>query len=154
MKVFQRIRLPLKVQVCGDTYLSHEIYEKNSRYIWQVKILATTKPTILSQNLCCRYSKQHKVMDASIRLCDEFQSEKYSMAFLWNPWNILTRIRRRKKKITVRTLQVGTIKSLLVPNCSMSWTSLMDLVVILQRLLTNEYYDVVRLLCRSVYKLR
>ena len=35
-------------------YLSHEIYGKNNWYVFQVKISAATKLTVLSQNLCCR----------------------------------------------------------------------------------------------------
>ena len=35
-------------------YLSHEIYGKNNWYVWQVKISAATKLTILSQSLCCK----------------------------------------------------------------------------------------------------
>ena len=53
------------------------------------EISAATKPTVLSQNLCCMQSKQHKVTDASFRLYGGFQAEKYLMAFLWNPWNVL-----------------------------------------------------------------
>ena len=35
-------------------YLSHEIYGKKNWYVWEVEISAATKPTVLSQNLCCR----------------------------------------------------------------------------------------------------
>ena len=42
--------------------------------------------------------KQDRIIDASFRLHGEFYSEKYSKGFLWNPWNILTRMRRRNKE--------------------------------------------------------
>ena len=29
------------------------------------------------------------IIDASFKLCGEFQAKKYSMTFLWNPWNAL-----------------------------------------------------------------
>ena len=59
-------------------------------------------------------------------------AEKYLMEFLWNPWNVLTRKRRRRKKNDAFcTSQVGTIKSLLAPNCSTSSTSFMDSMAIL-----------------------
>ena len=32
------------------------------------------------------------------RFHGEFYAEKYSKVFLWNVWNVLTRMRRRKKK--------------------------------------------------------
>ena len=79
------------------------------------------------------------------------------MEFLWNPWNILTRMRRRKrrrKNDTFCTLWVRTIKLLLAPDCSASSTSFMDSLVILKRPLTNEYINAVRLFYRRFYKLR
>ena len=59
-----------------------------------------------------------------------------------------------EKNDTSYKSRVATIKLLLVPNCSTSSTSFMDSVVILQRPSTNEYINAVRLLCRSIYKLR
>ena len=50
-------------------YLSHKIYEKNNWYVWQAEISAATKPTVLSQNLCC---KQRSVIDASFTLRGDF----------------------------------------------------------------------------------
>ena len=38
------------------------------------------------------------VIDASFRLHGEFYAEKYSKIFLWNPWNVSTRISRRMKE--------------------------------------------------------
>ena len=58
-----------------------------------------------------------------------------------------------EKNDTFCTLRVGTIKLLLVPDCSASSTSFMDSVVILYRPLTNEYINAVRLFCRGFYKL-
>ena len=78
------------------------------------------------------------------------------MAFLWNPWNVLTSMHKERNKkmiLSVRTPGVGMIKSLLVPNDSTSSTSFMDSVVILYRTLTNDYINVVKLFCRGVYKL-
>ena len=79
---------------------------------------------------------------------------KYSMEFLWNPWNVLTRMRRRKKKNDFCTSQVGTIKSLLAPDCSASSMSFRDSVMILKRPLANENINAIRLFCRGFYKLR
>ena len=79
------------------------------------------------------------------------------MEFLWNPWNVLTRMRRRRKKKendTFCTSQVGTIKSLLAPHCSALSMSFKDSVLILKRPLNNEYINAVRLFCRGFYKLR
>ena len=39
----------------------------------------------------------YRVIDTSFRLHDEFYAEKYSKVFLWNAWNVLTRMRRRKR---------------------------------------------------------
>ena len=41
--------------------------------------------------------KQHRVIYTSFRLHGEFQAEEYSKVFLWNPWNVLTKMRRKKK---------------------------------------------------------
>ena len=38
------------------------------------------------------------VIDASFRLHGEFYAEKYSKIFLLNPWNVSTRISRRRKE--------------------------------------------------------
>ena len=38
---------------------------------FRVEISAATKLAILNQNLCCRYSNQHGVIDASFRLYGE-----------------------------------------------------------------------------------
>ena len=72
--------------------------------IWEKQLICLAsqnyaiKLTILSQNLCCRQSKQYRVIDASFRLYGGFWAEKYSMVFLQNPWNVLTRMRRKKRK--------------------------------------------------------
>ena len=58
---------------------------------------------------------------------------------------IRRRRRRRRKNDTFCTSRVGTIKSLLAPDCSASSTSFKDSVVILYRPLTNEYINAVRL---------
>ena len=41
---------------------------------------------------------QHGVIDTSFRLHGEFYAKKCSKVFLWNIWNLLTRIHRRKMK--------------------------------------------------------
>ena len=77
---------------------------------------------------------------------------QYSMTFLGIHGMSLEDM---KKKDTFCALGVGMIKLLFMPNCSPSTTSFMDSVVILQRPLTNEYNNVVRLFCKSdwsVYK--
>ena len=57
------------------------------------------------------------VIDTSFRLHGEFCAEKYSKMFLWNAWNVLMRMHRRKKDKNM-TLSIhalaGTIKSLAV----------------------------------------
>ena len=45
--------------------------------------------------------KLDRVVDASFRFHYEFQVEKYLKVFLWNPQNVLMRMHRRKKKITL-----------------------------------------------------
>ena len=49
-------------------------------------------------------------MDANFRLNGKLYAEKYSKVFLWNPWNTLMRMQRKKDRSC--TLQVGPIKSL------------------------------------------
>ena len=65
---------------------------------WEDEIMAITQLTILSQNLCCKQKKQHRVIDASFRLHGKLQAEKYSTVFPWNPWNVLMRMYRKKKR--------------------------------------------------------
>ena len=57
-----------------------------------------TKTTVLNQNLCCRKSKQDRVIDATFGCYGDLYAEKYSMEFLWNSWNVLTRIHKKKRK--------------------------------------------------------
>ena len=40
--------------------------------------------------------KQDRVINTSFRFYGKFYAEKYSKVFLWNVWNVLTRILRRK----------------------------------------------------------
>ena len=37
----------------------------------------------------------------SFRLHDQFSSEKFSKVFLWNAWNVLTGMHRRKRTLSV-----------------------------------------------------
>ena len=60
--------------------------------------LLATNLTILSQNLCCKQRKEDRVINVSFRLHGEFYAKKYLKVFLWNPWNVLTRMHRRKKR--------------------------------------------------------
>ena len=83
-KVNYRIRLPYNVQVFGDIYSTKYMGKSTDTYIWDVEILAAKKFNILSQNLCCKYRKQHRIVDASFRFLGEFYIEKYSKVFLWN----------------------------------------------------------------------
>ena len=41
----------------------------------------------------------YRVTDVSFRHDGKVWAEKYSKVFLWNAWNVLTRMRRRKKLI-------------------------------------------------------
>ena len=41
----------------------------------------------------------YRVIDTSFRLHGKLYTEKYSKIFLWNAWNVLTRMRRRKGQI-------------------------------------------------------
>ena len=66
-------------------------------YIWEVEILAATKFNILSQNLCYKYTKQHRIVDTGFRFHGEFYIEKYSKVFLWNAWNVLMRMWKEEK---------------------------------------------------------
>ena len=79
-------------------FIPQNIWEKQLIHLGYVQdeILGTTILTVLSQNLCCKQRKQDGVIDASFRLYGEFQAEKYSMVFLWNSWNDLTRMQRKK----------------------------------------------------------
>ena len=53
----------------------------------------------------------------------EFYAEKYSKVLLWNAWNVLMRMHRKKRKYdTFLTLKEGTIKSLPEPNYLMPYT--------------------------------
>ena len=56
--------------------------------------------------------KQDRVIDASFRLCGELYTEIYSKVFLWNPWNVLMRMHRRKKEKMMLPVhpRVGIIK--------------------------------------------
>ena len=64
-------------------------------------------------------------------LYSEFYAEKYSKVFLWNAWNVLMRMHRKKEKYdTFFKLWVGKIKSLPLPNCLTLHTSLMDSMLI------------------------
>ena len=78
--------------------------------------MANTNLTVLSQNLCCKKGQQDRIVDASFSLSGEFYAEKYLKVCLWNPWNVLTRMCRRKKEKTMLPIhpQVGTIKLLLI----------------------------------------
>ena len=80
--------------------------------------MVATKLIILSQNLCCKLRKQHTAIDTSFKLHGEFYTEKYSKIILWNAWNVLTSMRRRKKinMILPVHVRVGMLKSLPVPN--------------------------------------
>ena len=60
------------------------------------------------------------------------------MEFLWNPWNVLTRMHRRKGTLSLHQRQVRSGYQLLVQNF-LIYTSFIDRVVILQRPLTKEY---------------
>ena len=42
--------------------------------------------------------KQDRVIDAIFGLHGKFKAEKYSKVFLCNPWNVLTRMRRKNKR--------------------------------------------------------
>ena len=46
-----------------------------------------------------------------------FYTEKYSKVFLWNAWNVLTMMQRRRKRKSMDPVRrgIGTIKSLPVP---------------------------------------
>ena len=55
-----------KVQVFGDIYPT-EYMGKQMIHLGG-EISATTKLVFLSQKLCCRQSKQHRVIDTSFRL--------------------------------------------------------------------------------------
>ena len=48
--------------------------------------------------LMLQVEKQDRVIDASFRLYGELQAEHYSMAFLWNPCNVLMRMHKKKQK--------------------------------------------------------
>ena len=71
-----------------------------------------------SQNLCCKYINQDRVIDAVFRICGKFYAERYSKVFVWNPWNVLMRMHRRKKNDISCTLlgrdkQIATSANLL-----------------------------------------
>ena len=51
-------------------------YGKNNQYVWEVEILTATKTTILNQNLCCRKSKQDRVIDATFGCYGDFYAEQ------------------------------------------------------------------------------
>ena len=50
-------------------------------YVCEIEILAATKPTILSQNLCCKQRKQNRVIDTSFRLHGKLQAENTQWHF-------------------------------------------------------------------------
>ena len=80
------------------------------------------KPKLMLQVENARY----RVIDATFKLHAES-----SKVFLWNAWNVLTRMHRRKKKTTLPVHpRVEMIKSLLVPNCLILRMNLMDSVVV------------------------
>ena len=55
-------------------------------------------------------------IDTSFRLHGEFYAKICSKGFLWNAWNVLKRMRTKRKKDRSCTSQVGMFKSLPVPN--------------------------------------
>ena len=61
-----------------------------------VEISAATKLTTVRQKLCCRKSKLYRVTDTSFEFQGEFQTEKYSKAFLWDPWNVFNEDTQKK----------------------------------------------------------
>ena len=82
----------------------------------------------LPQNLCCKCSKQHRVVEASLILHCEFYAEKYSDDSVEYIEYLNKKVKKKKNRSC--TLEVGNIKSLPVPNCLILSTSFMVSVVI------------------------
>ena len=79
--------------------------------VWQVEILAATKLTVLSQSLNCATGRESNI-ELLMLILDFVLNSRLkstcSKAFLCNPWNVLTRMRTRRRS-TFCTLGVGTI---------------------------------------------
>ena len=112
----------------GEIFIPQNIWKKQLICL-EVEISAATKLTVLRQNLCCKI-KQHRTIDSSFRLHDQFYTEKYSKVFLWNAWNVLTKMQRKKGQILYITGRDDQIAIWPVPNCLILHMSLINLLLI------------------------
>ena len=65
-------------------------------YDWEDEISGRTKLVVLSQNLCMLHASRESKIELLILVSDFMENfglhEKYSIAFLWNSWNVLMRM--------------------------------------------------------------
>ena len=58
--------------------------------------MAATKLIVLSKTYVTSRESNIELLILVSEFHDETYAEKYSKVFLWNAWNVLTRIRRKK----------------------------------------------------------
>ena len=107
-------------------YSSHKIYGENNRYVQEVEILATTKLTILSQNLCSYAVSRESIIELLMLVSDFMVNYKLKLlkGISVECMECLNENAQKEEKKTDPVHHgVRTIKSLPVPNFSILHTS-------------------------------
>ena len=96
-------------------YLSHKIYGETTNTFGSMTFQIPQNLPIKAKRILNSREARSLVSDFMLNSI----LKQYSKLFLWNPWNVLRRMHKRKKEkrtFSVHSL-VGTIKSLPVSKC-------------------------------------